>query len=218
MDKNKAYARLLQAVDYLKDNGKARNHEEIATLSGLTRTNVTSALNGDLKRVTEGNLRKFASAYSDYINEDWLLTGNGEMIKPDYKRTRPFVDVPIRAGYPGGLAAAADIDTARRMPLIPYLADYDITLPVEGESMSPILEDGDIMAVRRLDRDDTANIKSDKFYVIDTERDGAVVKRLTPTPEGLLCESVNPKYKPFVIPFADVRSLWVLIGSVRPEY
>lgn len=212
------YDRLLQVIEYLKDNGLARKHEEIAERMHASRPNVSNALNGVKKYLTDNFLRRFASAYSDYINEEWLLTGNGEMIKPDYKRTRPFVDVPIRAGYPGGLAAAADIDTARRMPLIPYLADYDITLPVEGESMSPILEDGDIMAVRRLDRNDTANIKSDKFYVIDTERDGAVVKRLTPTPEGLLCESVNPKYKPFVIPFADVRSLWVLIGSVRPEY
>lgn len=218
MDKSNLSERLQQVIDYLRNRGVIHTQIDLANQIGVRQPHLSSALKGDEKRLTKGLLKRIASAYSDYINEDWLLTGNGKMIKPDYKRTRPFVDVPIRAGYPGGLAAAADIDTARRMPLIPYLADYDITLPVEGESMSPILEDGDIMAVRRLDRDDTANIKSDKFYVIDTERDGAVVKRLTPTPEGLLCESVNPKYKPFVIPFADVRSLWVLIGSVRPEY
>lgn len=210
--------RLEKAYALLRDRGIVHNQTDFGELIGKTPQQVNDAFKDRPKRCTLGLMKKIAESFPDIIDKNYMLTGEGCVEAIDIKRTRPFVDVPIRAGYPGGLAAAADIDTARRMPLIPYLADYDITLPVEGESMSPILEDGDIMAVRRLDRNDTANIKSDKFYVIDTERDGAVVKRLTPTPEGLLCESVNPKYKPFVIPFADVRSLWVLIGSVRPEY
>lgn len=210
--------RLQKSYDVLWARGVVHSYTEFASMIDKRFQHISAAFKGDPKRCTLGLMKKIAESFPDIIDKNYMLTGEGSVEAIDIKRTRPFVDVPIRAGYPGGLAAAADIDTAKRMPLIPYLADYDITLPVEGESMSPILEDGDIMAVRRLDRDDTANIKSDKFYVIDTERDGAVVKRLTPTPEGLLCESVNPRYKPFVIPFADVRSLWLLIGSVRPEY
>ena len=88
MNKEQAFERLTQSVEYLKDNGKARNQTEMADLMGVRQPHLASALNGDFKRLTEGMLCKFAAAYSDYINEEWLLTGEGEMAAPD-KSMRP---------------------------------------------------------------------------------------------------------------------------------
>ena len=91
MDKDQAFARLTQAVEYLKDNGQARTQMDMAALMGVRQPHLASALNGDYKRLTEGFLRKFAAAYSDYINEDWLLDGKGQMEKADRRSTRPHI-------------------------------------------------------------------------------------------------------------------------------
>ena len=73
--------RLTQAVEYLRNNGKAKTQEVIAKDLGRNRTNIAKAMRGNPEYLTDDFLRDFAHVYSEYISEEWLVAGQGEMIK-----------------------------------------------------------------------------------------------------------------------------------------
>ena len=237
MDKNAAFARLTKAVEYLRDNGMARKHEEIATLSGLSRSNVTSALNGDYKRITEGNLRKFAAAYSDYINEDWLLTGEGRMEKKltfevpsdltdgylslvnkiinDKGSLRPHIPADkavVAAGFVGSAIGSVQEGECEVRPVMAPLPWYDFTIEVSGDSMEPTLRSGDTIACEWLH--DSTEFVHNRIYVLDTA-EGAVVKRVERKGNTLHCHSDNLDYPDFDVPVDIILRSARVVGLVR---
>lgn len=237
MDKISAHKRLLQAIDYLKDSGMARKHEDIAELCGLPRPNISAAINGNPRYVTEGNLRKFAAAYSDYINEDWLLTGEGRMEKKltfevpsnmmdgylslvnkiinDKGSLRPHIPADkavVAAGFVGSAIGSVQEGECEVRPVMAPLPWYDFTIEVSGDSMEPTLQDGDIIACEWLPRD--AEYKKDKIYVLDTN-EGAVVKRITNDGNVIHCHSDNPKYKDFIVDVYSILRIARVVGFVR---
>lgn len=215
MDKDQAFARLTQAVEYLKDNGQARTQMDMAALMGVRQPHLASALNGDYKRLTEGLLRKFAAAYSDYINEDWLLNGKGQMEKADRRSTRPHIPADkavVAAGFVGSAIGSVQEGECEVRPVMAPFPWYDFTIEVSGDSMEPTLQDGDIIACEWLPRD--AEYKKDKIYVLDTN-EGAVVKRITNDGNVIHCHSDNPKYKDFIVDVYSILRIARVVGFVR---
>lgn len=212
MNKEDAHKRLLQVVDYLKDNGKARNHEEIAQMTSTSRPNVSSAISGNPRYVTEPFLKRFAAAYSDYVNEQWLLTGEGEMAKPEAD-LRPHIGTKARAGFMDNLSEG---DYGRDLrPTIPFFKDYDFTIEVVGDSMEPNYQEGDILACRKVN--DRFNPPIGKVCVLDT-REGAVVKVIKETTEdGVMCHSFNNSYPDYEIPAGNINQTALVVGSIRIE-
>lgn len=215
MDKDQAFARLTQAVEYLKDNGQARTQMDMAALMGVRQPHLASALNGDYKRLTEGFLRKFAAAYSDYINEDWLLDGKGQMEKADRRSTRPHIPADkavVAAGFVGSAIGSVREDECEVRPVMAPFPWYDFTIEVSGDSMEPTLQDGDIIACEWLPRD--AEYKKGNIYVLDTN-EGAVVKRITNDGNVIHCHSDNPKYKDFIVDVDSILRIARVVGFVR---
>lgn len=211
MDKISAHKRLLQAIDYLKDSGMARTHEDIAELCGLPRPNISAAINGNPRYVTEGNLRKFAAAYSDYISEEWLLTGEGEMAVPD-KTMRPHFEAKACAGFMYGVAEG---EVGTMHPHIYGMRDYDFTIEAEGNSMLPRIESGDLLVCRK--SGDRANPPIGKICVVDG-KDGAVVKVIVSADDvaGVITlHSLNPAYDDYNVPFSDILGIAEVVGLVR---
>lgn len=215
MDKDQAFARLTQAVEYLKDNGQARTQMDMAALMGVRQPHLAAALNGDYKRLTEGFLRKFAAAYSDYINEDWLLDGKGQMEKADRRSTRPHIPADkavVAAGFVGSAIGSVLEGECEVHPVMAPFPWYDFTIEVSGDSMEPTLQDGDIIACEWLPRD--AEYKKGKIYVLDTN-EGAVVKRITNDGNVIHCHSDNPKYKDFIVDVYSILRIARVVGFVR---
>lgn len=208
-----ALDRLTQAFEYLRFKGIFKTISESARQCGLTQPNLSAALKGDEKRLTKGNLKRFASAYSDYINEEWLLEGHGEMAKVDTKKFRPHIPLKVSAGYTDvSIGTAMETECESRV-IIPGLADYDFTIEVQGDSMLPVLMNGDIIACQWLH--DRASIAEDKIYVLDT-KEGAVVKQIRIMNDGeVLCHSLNEKYGDFSIQGNDIAQLAKVVGVVR---
>lgn len=71
--------RLKKAVRYIKGSTEYSNQTLIAEKIDFGRTNLSAALNGEEKYLTEGLISKVTSSFPE-INKDWLLTGNGEML------------------------------------------------------------------------------------------------------------------------------------------
>ncbi len=74
--------RLKKAVRYIKGSTEYVNQALIAEKIDFGRTNLSAALNGEEKYLTEGLIEKVITAFPE-INKDWLLTGNGEMLIPE---------------------------------------------------------------------------------------------------------------------------------------
>ena len=59
----------------------ASNYQkEIADKMGTSYKSVNSAINGNDKYLTDSFLKKMNKAFDNMFNEEWLLTGSGEMI------------------------------------------------------------------------------------------------------------------------------------------
>lgn len=207
-----AFARLKQAIDYLKDSGKIHKQQDIVDTLGMSKPNVSRALTATPRYFTKGFLKRFARAYSDYINEDWLLTGEGKMGKPS-KDMRPHFPATVEAGLLGGDSPTVMDYEVDRQPVIKHFPSYDYTIDVSGHSMEPSYFDGDVVACRRLY--DQREVTPGKTYVIVTQ-DGAVIKRIvSSTISSLRLSSDNPDYRPYNVDKDSIISIAEVVGSIR---
>ena len=212
MDIDDLCIRLRQSFDYLRLNGVVRIQEDMARQLGVLRPHLAAAFRGDPKRLTSRFMEKFVSRYSDYINPEWLYTGDGEMEYKDPRKYKPNVPIRVAAGFVGGCVEEALISGCEMLPTLPLQQAYDFTIRVTGDSMSPTLEADDLIACRYLD--DLKDIKEGKIYVVDT-REGAVVKQLRLEGDSLVCTSLNPKYEDYTIKTSAVIKVAQVVGTLR---
>lgn len=211
MDKDSAFARFRQSFDYLKDSGVLHKQSDLCDALGIGRSHVSEFYNGKEKYFTEGNVRKYAAAFSEYLNPDWLLYGTGQMSVTD-KTMRPHFEAKVCAGFMCGVAEG-EVGTLH--PHIPGMRDYDFTIEAEGNSMLPRIESGDLLVCRK--SEDRANPPIGKVCVVDG-KDGAVVKVIVSANDvaGVITlHSLNPAYDDYNVPFSDILGIAEVVGLVR---
>lgn len=74
--------RLNKGFEYLRSIGMVHTQADVAKAMGASRPNVSSALKGDGKVLTDKFLKRFANAF-DVLSQVWLLTGEGPMLTSD---------------------------------------------------------------------------------------------------------------------------------------
>lgn len=209
------FARLKQSIDFMRYMGVHCGHDDIARKLGRNRVNVTKAINGDSRYLTRSFLRSFAAAYSDYINEDWLLDGKGQMEKADRRSTRPHIPADkavVAAGFVGSAIGSVQEGECEVRPVMAPLPWYDFTIEVSGDSMEPTLRSGDTIACEWLH--DSTEFVHNRIYVLDTA-EGAVVKRVERKGNTLHCHSDNLEYPDFDVPVDIVLRSARVVGLVR---
>lgn len=203
------FARLHKAIEYLKDIGKVHIQRDIVNALDGNESNIAQALKGNPRYLTKPFLKRFAGAYSDYINEEWLLTGEGEMELPS-KELRPHVEAGAAAGSMIGISEGEYGNDMRQ--IIPGLPDYDFTIYAEGRSMEPRIESGDLLACRIVR--DRQNPPVGKICVIDS-RDGWAVKVIKKIDEdSVVLHSLNPEYADYSVDAEDILNVAVVVGMV----
>ena len=174
-----------------------------------------------------------------HLSINWLLTGEGEMLlsssdkhegttkelRRNLEETTdlskagiPLIPVDAVAGFNGIDSPTIQIHDCQRY-LVPEFQQLnaEFMIRVSGSSMYPKYSSGDILACRKLTSYNF--IQWGKIYVIDSEQ-GAMVKRLFPCdeqPDCVTCKSDNPNYPPFKLPTTEIRSLSIVLGSIRFE-
>lgn len=237
MDKNSAFARFRQSFDYLKDSGVLHKQSDLCNALGIGRSHVSEFYNGKEKYFTEGNVRRYAAAYSDYISEEWLLTGEGRMEKKltfevpsdmmdsylslankiinDRGSLRPHIPADkavVAAGFVGSAIGSVREGECEVRPMMVPLPWYDFTIEVSGDSMEPTLRSGDTIACEWLH--DSTEFVHNRIYVLDTA-EGAVVKRVERKGNTLHCHSDNLEYPDFDVPVDIVLRSARVVGLVR---
>jgi repressor LexA len=164
-----------------------------------------------------------------FIDGNWLLTGQGEILKThllDQKPTHvsapdgiPVLPIDAFAGFgdPDVQGVAMHEITERYdIPLF-YNLHVDFMVNVRGSSMYPKYSSGDMVACRRIH--ELLFVQWNKIYVIDSLSQGIIMKRLKKSlnDDRIICKSDNPKYEEFELPKSDIRAIALVVGSIRLE-
>lgn len=127
----------------------------------------------------------------------------------------PLIPIEAMAGYGGGDMQIMEFDSERFV--IPTFKGADFLIQIKGSSMYPKYSSGDIVACKKLMRDDVF-FQWNKVYVIDTEQ-GALIKRIDigPDDDHILIVSDNEKYKPFPLLKTKINAISIVMGVIRLE-
>lgn len=168
-------------------------------------------------------LAKISSAYPE-LDLNWLVTGKGKMVntgeKNDEERkvdrgTHPLPLLPIEAFAGPGLPAYED-ERVEDFYTVSEFKNSDFLIRVKGDSMVPRFNGGDIVACKKVDRDRVYFLQWNRAYVIYTESQGVMIKRVQPSErEGYIkCVSDNEKYAPFDVPMQDIIQIALVNGAI----
>lgn len=97
--------------------------------------------------------------------------------------------------------------------------DSDFLIRVKGDSMSPHFTGGDLLACKKISKEKMYFFQYGRCYVILTETQGCMVKRIHPSKKKgcIKCVSDNPDYAPFDVPLDDIVSVALVNGSISLE-
>ena len=204
----------------------------------------TGISNGVLSQkggISEENILRFLSIFSE-ISPEWLLTGEGEMLKkeakfvttaenfdpnkPHDKHLIPFFDDVMTIGGTNSIAAVVDgnMPTNEWLDAGDWFNNATAAIRHYGDSMVEY-PSGCILVLRRVE--DVRQIVWGTNYCIETD-EFRITKRLQtgPTPDTIVAYSSNTAthpdgrliHEPLTIPTANIRALWQILGYVVKTY
>lgn len=156
------------------------------------------------------SIQKIISVYSE-LNEKWLLTGEGEMLKEAGEQTPPegyttkLLPTMARGGTLGDFSVA--VHEYECEDIVTPIKGVDFAITVTGDSMAPEYPSGAKILIKRIN--EKAFIDWGRVYVLDTVN-GTVVKKIMPgkSDKSVRCVSVNPDYPDFEVRFSDMLGMY----------
>jgi repressor LexA len=214
---------ILQYLDF-KGIKKSDFYRETGVSNGVLSQN-----NG----FSEDNLMRFLNSYKD-INPVWLLTGKGDMVlsgdasskvsgiinppTPVVPTGIPLVDVKAVGGF-GNANFSITSQDVKEYYVIPKFKhkQIDFMIEVEGSSMYPKYNSGDIVACKIIR--DSKFLQWNKTHVLVTKEQGIIIKRLKEhtSTEVLTMVSDNDNYPPFNVPKDEIDGIALVVGVIRLE-
>jgi len=165
-----------------------------------------------------------ALAKSTGVRPEWLLTGEGEMYSTP--TTRPnviqlhhekltkgvqLVNIPVLSSVPAGKTAAMfHPEYVERYVTVDNLRDPNaFALVVKGTSMSPKIEDGDIVVVSP-----RHEVRSGDICVIRVN-DEDVLKKIKLEEQYVHLIPLNPVFEPVTVRKRDVTFIWKVVKVIK---
>lgn len=74
--------RLQTAFEFLRNQGKVHTQKDVARIMQTTEPNISAALKGSERVLTDKFLRRFNTAFNNIFSDNWLIAGEGEMLQP----------------------------------------------------------------------------------------------------------------------------------------
>ena len=181
--------------------------EQIARLVSVNKSTVMRWERGDTARINLPTLYRLAQHYR--VDPQWLLgatdePGDGlrETVPPD------VVPVPVigsvRAGC-GGIVMEEPMGSEPVERSALHGDDAYFWLSVSGDSMTPLINDRDLVLVRRQD-----SVDSGRYAVVRVNGEEGLVKRVVYGADWIELQSVNPYYPPRRFEGAQVTQVTVV--------
>lgn len=86
---------------------------------------------------------------------------------------------------------------------------------IEGDSMSPFINHGDIVDTQKCENG--KEVIDNKIYVIETKRDGIIIKLIKMNKSDVTLISLNNNYPDFAIDKQEIKSFWKVIDIDRSK-
>ena len=186
---------------------KNKSPNMVCSELGLSTAIATKWKNGSIPRDT--TLLKIADYFGvsvEYFKgEPERAQAESETIALDHNNLRM---VPLFETVSAGFGAYASEDVQDYMPVYfhnPSEASQTICIKVRGNSMSPKIEDGDIIQVHKQESVDDGSIA-----VVLVDGDEGLVKKLQYRPDGVDLISMNPMYPPMRFDAAEASRVRVV--------
>jgi transcriptional regulator with XRE-family HTH domain len=201
---------------------KAPQPEDYLNYSEFFRVSVDSLLKVDLSKLSELKLRELEAGNDVYMTGSQIRVLAVTVDKSN-KENVEYIPVKAKAGYRAGFNDPEYIAGLPKfsMPNLPKGATYRM-FPTTGDSMLPIPEGSDIVC-RFIENWTSLRPQTLCIAVLIAEQD-FVFKQVTLQPDGLLMESLNKAYQPYLVPVSEVLELWELhsyqareIPEVQPD-
>lgn len=189
------------------------------------------ASNGLIRKAIANNTdiqSKWISAIIDnfpQINPDWLLTGDGEMLRTveeeasgnrdnRIEKAIPLIPMDAFAGYPPEQYSDLPVEDYYH---VTEFAKADFLIRVKGDSMTPKLNGGDIVACKKIY--ERLFFQWHRIYVVYTKSQGVMIKRVEHSDRDgcIRLVSDNPSYQPFDIPESDISDIALVMGAITLE-
>lgn len=204
---------------------------DLAKQMGVDNGNLSKAFNGDKRYLTNPFLEKFANQYA--FNIEWLLTGEGEMLKSDNSSNtkpkvstkdivsynqgegKPYYDIDFINGFSGA------IDLTTENPeyniIYPPADNCDFWVNATGYSMQGHINHGDTVALKKVDSE---WFPLGEIYAIVTTNNHRMIKRISKSdnPKCYKLISSNPdkeKYPDQDIPKEFILHLFKVVCSIK---
>lgn len=176
------------------------------------------------KGISASKQKKLFELYPE-LNRDWLLFGEGEMLRTSASDAKGQPDseyetllLPTEA-FAGGLQMWSEgIQLADCLKVKTPIPGVDFAIPIKGDSMEPRFHDGSTLLIKRIN--EKAFIPWGHPMVIDTEN-GVLIKKVMPDPdkdtyeEYIIAESINPAYPPIKIPTSSIFGMYRVMGTME---
>lgn len=225
--------RFIEAFNKLLEAGKVSDQKDFSIQIGISSSMFTEISKGR-SNVGMKAIQNIVLLFG--ISSDWLLTGEGEMLKP----TKEIEITPIHRprsrekredeqivylydfAATAGLKALFDnnkqniIDTIK----IPNLPKCDGAIHAVGDSMYPLLKSGDIILYKEIPID-VQNLVYGEMYLLSYEMAGEdyiTVKYVCKSERGepfVTLASENPLHSPCDIDFNSISALALVKASIR---
>lgn len=188
---------------------------QFAVRIGRQPANVNKTLTGE-RRFPRGFCADILKAFPN-VNRDWLYFGEGLMCetgrppvieKP--QNTRPRLPKTMSGGHLVDYYDGEKRELCREKPIIPQFPDYDFTLILKNDRMSPMYRPGDEIAFKKAMFTEWGN-----DYLIDTP-DGPKFKKVFDNGDSVRCVSYNEeKYPEFIVPKNLIFGYYRCVGVIR---
>lgn len=189
---------------------------DLSRTTGISKTNISCYMSGKYEAKQDG-VKLLANALD--VDPVWLMGYDVPMernaSKKELNKYMPFIPIlgMVRAGY----------NWLAEENIIGYITDKDTikdyeknideyySLKVTGDSMLPLLSEGDLVIVHKQE-----DVESGQTAIVLINGDEATVKKVVKTTNGIELHSMNPYYPVKKFTFEDMKIIPVeIIGRVK---
>lgn len=202
------------------------SQSEFARKIAVRQPNLSAILKGE-RSCGSGVLNKILLSFD--INKDWLLTGEGEMLKektesvefiapkePDSSQVMiPLVHIDSVGGVHSPNALTASEQYVERLIPFPDARSGDVAILQSGNSMAPTIPAGAIMQIRRVEgwREYFGYGSDFVLWLTDDRRITKQVLKYEPDPVNYVtCHSYNPEAADEELPKKMIQEVWKVVN------
>ena len=211
------------AFEHLRSIGRVHTQKDVGEAMNVGKENISRAFNGVDGYYTPGFVRRFNETFGNIFNEDFLLNGEGDMLRVSNdkeerkeqsidKESNEFETYLLPQSAMGGTLAGFPADgTALQNceKVISPICGVDFAITVYGESMAPEYPSGSRVLIKKVNPE--VFIDWGKAYVLDTSN-GVIIKEVMESAkEGCIrCHSINPdpKFSDFDVPMSEIYGIY----------